>query len=187
MRYISRFPSHRKHFKLSQSVCPSCWTSCVRDSVTARRNSPLLTILVKKSLQWLVQLDGHLKLVQLDGHWPPIIQLSSSSLEIAGFLAEMQPHVIDDIFPVQIPRTTFTHSYHPSHHAPAPAPCICTFYQARAPSPYTLHLHQASCTLHLCLIGSPPRIPTAHQIINFRTLKRYIYAYLLGLSFELSK
>ena len=132
----STFPSHRKHFKLSQSVCPSCWTSCVRDSVTARRNSPLLTILVKKSLQWLVQLDGHLKLVQLDGHWPPIIQLSSSSLEIAGFLAEMQPHVIDDIFPVQIPRTTFTHSYHLSHHAPAP--CICT-----------LHLVPGTCTLHL--------------------------------------
>ena len=146
MRYISRFPSHRKHFKLSQSVCPSCWTSCVRDSVTARRNSPLLTILVKKSLQWLVQLDGHLKLVQLDGHWPPIIQLSSSSLEIAGFLAEMQPHVIDDIFPVQIPRTTFTHSYHLSHHAP------CTFIKSRGQEflrliisnlqqPKQLHIH----------------------------------------------
>ena len=150
MRYISRFPSHRKHFKLSQSVCPSCWTSCVRDSVTARRNSPLLTILVKKSLQWLVQLDGHLKLVQLDGHWPPIIQLSSSSLEIAGFLAEMQPHVIDDIFPVQIPRTTFTHSYHLSHHVPAP----CTLHLAPCTRHLHLHLTHCTCALHLSPVSN---------------------------------
>ena len=144
MRYISRFPSHRKHFKLSQSVCPSCWTSCVRDSVTARRNSPLLTISVKKVFSDLFNqmATSNLSNQMAIGHLSSNYHLPLQKLQV--FLQKCSRMLLTTYF-----RCKFQEQHLPTHTILA----IMHLHLRLASAPFTRHVHlhltHCTCTRHL--------------------------------------